>query len=91
MRYHDSYLDAQTIAKEALAFLDKHGLAHNPLHYAIAYQHISETNASLSDALSEIVAKHSPDPYEMETLFDKYISENKPKSGKSIENLDKCI
>ncbi|BDX04670.1 GGDEF domain-containing protein [Planctobacterium marinum] len=91
MRYHDSYLDAQTIAKAALAFLDKHGLAHNPIHYAIAYQHISETNAQLSKALSGILDEHSPDPYEMEILFDKYISENKPKSEKSIENLNKCI
>ena len=91
MRYHDSYLDAQTIAQEALAFLDKHGLAHNPLHYAIAYQHSAGTNPLLSRGLLDILSKHSPDPYEMEILFDKYISENKPKSEKSIESLNKCI
>lgn len=91
MRYHDSYVDAQTIAREALDFLDRHNLAHNPLHYAIAYQHISNTNPLLSRALTEIIDKHSPDPYEMEILFDKFISENKPKSEKSVVNLSKCI
>lgn len=91
MKYHDSYPEAENKSKEAMDFLGKHGLAYNPLHYAVAYQHISNTNPKLSLALGEILRIHSPDPYEMEILFDNYISENEPNSDKSLENLSKCI
>lgn len=74
-----------------MEFLEQYHLAYNPLHYAVAYQHISDTNFPLSGALQEILAKHNPDPYEMEILFEKFISENKPKEGKTVESLGKCI
>lgn len=57
----------------------------------MAYQHISDTNPKLSLALGEILKLHSPDPYEMEILFEHYISENQPNSYKSIENLTTCL
>ena len=91
MRYHDSYPDAQEKSKAAMEFLEQHQLAYNPLHYAVAYQHISGTNFPLSGELEQILSKHSPDPYEMEILFEKFISENKPKEGKTVESLGKCI
>lgn len=91
MKYHDSYPEAENKSKEVMDFLGEHGLAYNPIHYAVAYQHISHTNPKLSVALDEILHQHSPDPYEMEILFDNYISENMPNSDKSIENLSKCI
>lgn len=91
MKYHDSYPEAESKSKEAMDFLGEHNLAYNPVHYAVAYQHISDTNPKLSITLNEILEKSSPDPYEMEILFDNYITENKPNSDKSIENLTNCI
>lgn len=91
MKYHDSYPEAETKAKQAKAFLTEHFLACNPIHFAVAYEYASGTNPQLSQDIHKILQDHVPDPYEMEMLYEQHVCEDQPSSDKSIENLTKCI
>ena len=91
MKYHDSLSEAEKKSKLAIDLLNTHQLACNPLHFAIAYQHVSGTNPNLSQALDDMLASDSLGPYEMEGLFEQYISEDVPKSDENVENLTNCV
>lgn len=91
MKYHDSYIESQSIMQQALKLLDEHELAYNPVNYAVAYQYSTGNNFPLMGALEKAISEDSVDPYLFETLYNDFILDSDKNDNKHFYKLDSTI
>lgn len=91
MKYHESLVESQVILKKALAFLDKHQLAYNPIFYAVAYQHATDCNFLLSEAIKDAEKNDNIDPYMMEQLHREFVDVKNESDDKPLLSLGAAI
>lgn len=70
-------------------FLHRHGLAVNPLNYAVAYEHVSCSNPTLSLVIEKReLAGKSFDNYVMENFYSDLVLKQNDLQGDIVEHLD---
>lgn len=91
MKYHDSYLDAQEKLRRALKLLDHHGLAYNPVNYAVAYEFVSGKNSDLVASLENIIATNDVNPYALEMLHREFLDRRGEQDNHGVYKLSDSI
>jgi diguanylate cyclase len=92
MKYHESKAQASEIMPLAYGFLNRHGLAANPVNYAVAYEHVSSLNSALSLIIDKReMASKSFDNFVMESLYADLVLKQSNLQENIVEHLDNIL
>lgn len=91
MKYHDSLAESQVKKDLALALLDEHELAYNPVNYAVAYQYVAKTNDALITAFDRAKEQGRIDQLLIEQLFERHVEPQQEQDNSEFYNLESTI
>lgn len=92
MKYHESTAQANDIMTQVTTFLQRHGLAANPVNYTVVYEHVSGQNPALSEAIEQREsASKTFDNFVMENLNNEHVLKQSHLQENIVENLDNLL
>jgi diguanylate cyclase len=92
MKYHESMAQANDIMQQVTVFLNHHKLAANPVNYAVAYEHVSGANPTLSLMIEKREMTHKAfDNFIMESLYTDLVLKQNDLQGDIVEHLDTLL
>lgn len=75
MKYQDTFLQAETKALAANAFMQQACLPANPINYTVSYEYVSNSNVELCQSIEQqIAAKTRFDNFSMAELYNRYLT-----------------
>lgn len=92
MKYHESQAQANEIMQKVMVFLNRHALAANPVNYAVAYEHVSGQNPTLSQVIEQRAQSgRAFDNFVMENLYADMVLKQSNLQQNIVEHLDKIV
>ena len=92
MMFHDSMANAQEKMTQVCHLLELHALPPTPLNYHVLYQHVSEGESALSEALQAAVTEgRTIDSVLMEELYIQHLTPDHQKQTAMVERMSELI
>lgn len=92
MDYSDSFDQANEYLRIAIPLINKHGVAPNPLNYAVWYAYASGQNLKLSNAIDKIIAAKGKLTEEISLeLYKSYIENHDAIAAQVQNSVDKVM
>lgn len=92
MKYHDNMAQANDILTKVVEFLAQLQLPVTPTNYSVAYEHVSGTNAMVSDAINKRCDSSLPvDSFFFEELYTDLILNTNPAVEGLVDGVDNML